>query len=332
MIRWVGLAVIAGSALLCAAAPAYRWSLPEGIAPPPVPPDNPMSDAKVALGRRLFYDADLSVDGTLACATCHEQRHGFAESEKTHGGVRGALGRRNVMTLANVGYLTPLTWADARQMQLEAQMATPMQGEHPVEMGMAGQETELVRRLSADKCYKQMFAGAFPETGGQISYATTVKAIASFERTLNSWNSPYDLANRGDATALPAAARAGEVLFKAKGCGECHSGPNFTDQRFHAIGPVRGDDHGEMEWTGHASDNGLFRTPSLRNVELSAPYLHDGHAPTLAAAILDHDSALPTLTPDDVYAIEAFLDSLTDKAFIANPALSLPREACGRPR
>ncbi len=111
-----------------------------------------MSAIKVELGRRLFYDADLSVDGTLSCASCHEQRRAFAEGNATHPGVRGALGRRNVMSLTNVGYLAPLTWADPGQIHLEGQVLAPVTGEHPVEMGMHGQEAEIARRLASDAC------------------------------------------------------------------------------------------------------------------------------------------------------------------------------------
>jgi cytochrome c peroxidase len=334
MIRWAGAAVILGATLLCAAAtePAYRWTLPKGIAPPPVPADNLMSEAKVALGRRLFYDGDLSIDGTLSCATCHEQRHGFAEGEATHGGVKGAAGRRNVMTLANIGYLAPLTWADSSQKTLESQVMTPLMGEHPVEMGMAGQQDEVIRRLTADRCYSQMFADAFPGAGGQITLARTTKALAAFERTLVSWNAPYDRAQRGERDAMSDAARRGQAVFQAKGCASCHSGPNFTDLRFHTIAPARNGDHGLVEKTGDRRDEAAFRTPSLRNADYSAPYLHNGQARTLAAAILAHDNVVMKLKPEDVFAIEPFLESLTDQTFLNDPNLALPRSICGQSR
>ena len=176
MSRLAIAALLMAAGLVCgAAAPAYRWDLPRGVPPPPVPADNPMSKAKVELGRRLFYDADLSVDGTLSCAACHEQHRAFTEGNATHPGVKGAPGRRNVPGLANVGYLAPLTWADPAQTTLERQVATPVTGEHPVEMGMHGQEAEIVRRLAADACYREMFAAAFPETKGEISFAATAK-------------------------------------------------------------------------------------------------------------------------------------------------------------
>jgi len=251
MSRWAGAALIVAAGLACAAAAAagYDWRLPRGVAPPPVPAGNPMSAAKVELGRRLFYDADLSVDGTLSCASCHAQHRAFTEGNATHPGVKGAAGRRNVMGLANVAYLSPLTWADPAQTTLDAQVAVPVTGDHPVEMGMRGQEAELVRRLGADACYRAIFAAAFPETKGQITFASTANALGAFERTLLSWNSPYDRHLRGDRPGLSSTAKRGEALFQAKGCSGCHSGPNFTDGRFHAIADPRGEDQGLAEKT-----------------------------------------------------------------------------------
>jgi cytochrome c peroxidase len=285
-----------------------------------------MSAAKVELGRRLFYDADLSRDGTLACANCHEQRHGFADSVASHPGVSGEPGRRNAPGLANVGYLSPLTWADPARTTLERQVAVPLFGTHPVEMGMQGQEGELVRRLSADACYRRMFAEAFPETGGAISFTTVAKALAAFQRTLLSFNSPYD------RRAMDAEALAGEALFKAKGCPACHSGPNFTDGRFHVISPRDDGDDGAFEMTGDAALKEAFRTPSLRNVAVSAPYLHDGSAQTLRFAIFSHDEAAAGLTQDEATSLEAFLETLTDETFVTDPRFALPTSFCGKPR
>jgi cytochrome c peroxidase len=327
MRRGLAAALWVIAALGCvAAAPAFDWRLPRGVAPPPVPADNPMSAAKVELGRRLFYDADLSVDGTLSCASCHEQRRAFTEGNATHPGVQGAVGRRNVMSLTNVGYLSPLTWADPGQTRLEGQVLVPVTGEHPVEMGMHGQEAEIARRLANDACYRTMFAAAFPETRGEVSLASASKAIVAFERTLISWNSPYD------RHALSDDARRGEVLFRETGCASCHSGSNFTDVRFHAIAEIRGDDAGAFEKTGSNADRGVFRTPSLRNVELSGPYLHDGAAKTLRVAIFRHDAIAEALSQDDITEIEAFLLSLTDRRFVNDERFSLPRTFCGKAR
>jgi cytochrome c peroxidase len=334
MSRWpVAAALAAAAGLAClAAAPAYDWRLPRGVSPPPVPAGNPMSAAKVELGRRLFYDADLSVDGTLSCASCHEQNHGFTDGNATHSGVKGAPGRRNVMGLANVAYLAPLTWADPGQRTLEAQVGVPVAGEHPVEMGMHGQEAEIVRRLAADGCYRSMFATAFPERKGEISFASAADAIAAFERTLLAWNSPYDRFQRGDRRALTVDARRGAAVFQARGCASCHAGPNFTDGRFHAVEDPRGEDQGLAEKTGDPADRGRFRTPGLRNVALTRPYFHDGSARTLRVAIFMHSRAAEAVTQDDATDIESFLTSLTDTRLATDARYALPRRLCGRAR
>jgi cytochrome c peroxidase len=331
--------VIAAAALALAAAkapePAFRFDLPAGAAPPPVPPDNPMSAAKVELGRRLFYDADLSRDGTMSCGTCHEQRRAFTDGNATHPGVGEHPGRRNALGLANVGYLSPLTWADPTRRSLEDQMLVPLQGEHPVEMGMKGQETELARRLSADACYREMFRQAFPEHGGRIATGEVVQAIAAFERTLLSFDSPYDRARRGGvADALTPAAERGERLFFGEaGCASCHAGANFTDGRFHRLVPPAPGDRGVFEITGRAGDDGAFRTPSLRNAELTGPYLHDGSAASLEDAIRRHgpERTGALSRPQAMAEVIAFLDALTDRRFVSDPRFALPKTACGRP-
>ncbi|WP_420384131.1 cytochrome-c peroxidase [Novosphingobium sp.] len=314
--------LIAASAFLLGAGQAWEWHLPPGIAPPPVPADNPMRAAKVELGRRLFYDADLSRDGTMACATCHEQRHGFADGNATHGGVGGAAGRRNVPGLANVAWFSPLTSADAGQRTLEAQAGVPVMGTHPVEMGMAGAAAAIVTRLSHDDCYRTIFAQAFPESGGRIDFANVSRALASFERTLVSYGSAYD------RHALGPDARGGERTFR-RACAQCHAGARFTDLRFHRMGPIdrAAPDQGLVETSGREADRGLFRTPSLRNVAMSGPWWHDGSATTLDTAIARHKLALP---PQSAPGLIAFLRALDDRTFLTDPAFGLPATACGR--
>src|SRR5262249_25619968 len=263
----VAFAAMAGGAV--AESPSYIWKLPPGVMPPPVPADNPMSQAKVELGRRLFYDADLSLDGTTSCGTCHAQHRAFTEGNASRPGVGGVPGRRNVMALGNAAYFTPLTWADPAQHDLEAQMLVPLQGTHPIEMGMAGKDAELARRLSTDSCYQQMFAAAFPETKGRIDVGAVGKALASFERTLISYDQPYEQFNRG-AGARPDAAQSGLKLFASDHCASCQAGNNFTDLKFHNIGLYDADgkggyparDRGLIEVTQKADDEGAMRTPS----------------------------------------------------------------------
>ncbi len=314
----LGFIGLAAATLLAAASPTFRWLLPAGIAPPHVPLDNPMSDAKVALGRRLFYDADLSVDGTMACSTCHEQRHGFADPNRTHAGVHGEAGRRNVPGLANVAWRAPLTWANPRLATLEAQALVPLIGNAPTEMGMAGMDAELARRLRRDPCYRRMFKAAFPEAHGRIDRRNVVRALAAFQRTLVSFNAPVD---RGQAPA------AGAKIFAAK-CASCHSGHDFTDDRFHVLGSHGPADSGLQETTGKIEDAGSFRTPSLRNMTVTGPWLHDGSADTINEALLAH----PGYRREDTLALEGYLASLTDPGFLADPRFSYPDMACTGPR
>jgi cytochrome c peroxidase len=346
---FLGVALAMAAVAASAQAQTYVWHLPPSVAPPPVPADNPMSPAKVALGRRLFYDADLSRDGTTSCGTCHEQHRAFTEGNASHPGVGGVPGRRNVMALANAAYFTPLTWADPGQHGLEEQMLVPLQGTHPVEMGMAGEDAELATRLSADPCYRQMFTEAFPETKGHIDVAAMGNALASFERTLISYNAPYDQLRRGDQGALSDQARRGMALFSSLHCDSCHAGTNFTDLKFHNIGLYDADgkgayparDHGLIEITQKPADEGAIRTPSLRNVALTGPYMHDGSVKSLADAIRRHlegtsplkDAALRGVTANDadVGDLVAFLQSLADRGFVTNPDFALPKLACGKP-
>lgn len=311
--------------MLVAAGKPWHWDLPAGVAPPPVPADNPMSAAKVALGRRLFYDADLSADGTMACAACHEQKRGFADGNATRPGVHGDPGRRNVPGLANVGWLSPLTTADPALTRLEDQALVPLFGTQPVEMGMKGMESELPRRLGADACYRRMFARAFPAEKGRIDTGTVTAALAAFQRTLIARDSPYDRFRRGEA-ALPAEAQQGQQLFD-RHCTACHGGQDMTDLRYHGFDPADARDPGLIEKTGRAEDAGRFRTPSLRNVAVTGPWWHDGSARTMADAIRRHRLPLPEA---DLAPISIFLDHLTDTRFLTDPRFAMPDRACGK--
>lgn len=308
------------SGVVAARAPDWRWVLPTGVSAPQVPATNAMTAARVELGHRLFYDADLSIDGTMACAACHEQKHGFADGNRTRPGVHGDPGRRNVQGLANVGWYGPLTWADPRLTTLEAQVAVPVLGDHPVEMGMKGQEAEIPTRLGRDPCYVRMFASAFPAERGAIGMATVARAIAAFERTLISFGSPYD---RG---TLSEGGRRGTTLF-ARDCAGCHAGSHFTDGQFHRLEAPVAADRGMGEHTGRAEDDGRFRTPGLRNVALTAPYFHDGRAVGLGQAIDRHGVVIPVA---DRTALIAFLEGLSDRDFITDPRFAMPDRACGK--
>lgn len=313
--------------LLLGASQPWNWTLPGGEDPPPVPIDNPMSMAKVELGRRLFYDADLSANGTLSCAGCHEQKRAFADGNRTRPGVHGEPGRRNVPGLANVGWLPRYTFADPGVVSLEGQVAVPLLGEHPVEMGMKGLEAELPRRLGGDACYRRMFERAFPEHDGRIDVGTVAAAIAAFERTLIALDSPYDRYRKGQDGALSQAARSGAAMFAEKGCAQCHAGRDLTDSGYHRLEHDTGADAGLIEATGSAADTGRFRTPSLRNVAVTGPWWHDGSAQSMEAAITRHGVLV---SQEDMGALIAFLDSLTDTAFLADPRHAMPDMACGK--
>ncbi len=350
--------------------PVFDWNIPEWLPPPFVPDDNPMTAAKVTLGRHLFYEKRLSRDGSQACATCHEQSKAFADGQRVGIGFDGTVGKRNPMGLANVGYMPVLTWANPNLKRLEQQALVPLFGDNPVEMGMGGHEALAFNRLGHDPLYVRLFAEAFPEQKGAISLATLTRALAAFERTLISANTPYDRYKYGrDESALSPAAKRGEDMFFSHRleCYHCHSGFNFSDNMRHArsgfaevgfhnngiynIGG-RGDypsgGQGLGEFTGRAEDTGRFRTPSLRNVALTAPYMHDGSMATLDD-VIDHysrggrhirtgphagdgkksplrDTLIvgPNLSKKEKADLKAFLESLTDPDFIRDPRFSNP--------
>lgn len=284
-------------------------------------------DAQVALGRRLFHDGDLSINGTLSCATCHDPRHAFADGVRAHPGAHGEPGLRNVPSLVNVGSFSPLTWGNASLTTLEQQAMVPIAGEDPVEMGMKGQEAELVRRLSTNPCYRKLFRAAFPVTRGRIDFISVSAALAAFQRTIVSHETAWDRAAAG-GSPLDAATVRGEALF-GRECAGCHAGREFTDLAFHRLpggptDPANGD-FGLARATGRQEDRGRFRTPSLRNVALTAPYLHDGSADTIAEAIARHGTAL---SPAETAEVETFLNALTDTAVGADPRYARPGKAC----
>jgi cytochrome c peroxidase len=282
---------------------AYVWNLPKGFPPPRVPDDNPMTNAKVELGRFLFYDMRLSGNETQSCATCHQQEKAFTDGAVTAVGSTGDVHPRNSMNLTNAAYNPTQTWVNPNLTTLEKQIIIPMFGEFPVELGMAGKEKELVQRLESDELYKKMFADAFPEEENPITVGNTVKALASFTRSLISFNSNYDrYVYERDKTALSDSARLGMNLFFSERfeCHHCHGGFNFTQSVDHAnlaspqiqfhntglynvggTGDYTDSSPGLFEFTRKEADKGKFRAPSLRNVAFTAPYMHDGSVETL---------------------------------------------------
>ncbi|WHO37261.1 cytochrome-c peroxidase [Sphingobium sp. AP49] len=332
--RLGGAAIIGAAALLAtglgAVRPTWRWpALPAGVAAPSIPADNGMSAAKVALGRRLFYDRALSADGSMACADCHQQEKGFADGLSTHRGVMGDMGVRNVPGLANVAWRSGLTWTEAGLSTLEQQAMVPMTGTKPVEMGLAQDDAGLARRIGADPCYRRMFAAAFPGAQGGVGFAEVTAALAVFQRTMISFGSAHD---RG---ALSPLAARGAAQFKAAGCADCHSGTDLTDSKTHYVGTSAPREADSAAYGGKPLPPGVepppeqFRTPSLRNVAVTGPWLHDGQSPTIESAIRRH--AAPMLADVDMPALLAFLDALTDHDFLNNAALARPPATCPIP-
>jgi cytochrome c peroxidase len=294
----------------------------------------------------LFYDADLSWDGAMSCATCHEQKRGFADANKTRAGFDGSPGERNIQALANLAWLNSLTWGGPHVDTLEHQALIPIEGFVPVEMGFGGKpEGALAQRLRDQACYPELFRAAFPERDGKIDMDTITLALAAFQRTLVSLDAPYDRWKRGDKAALTAQQARGAALFEEKQCASCHAGPHFTDaavagkkpaEAFHRLArPKDGKDAGLARITLKDEDAGKFRTPGLRNVALSAPYMHDGEVATLAEAVRHHYSADATdarlrlvLSDEEVGDLVAFLGALTDEGFVNNPKFARPPATC----
>jgi cytochrome c peroxidase len=338
----------------------FDWNLPPGFPRPAVPPDNPMSAAKVELGRRLFYDKRISVNGKEACATCHRQELAFTDGRARAQGTTGQLHPRSAMSLANVAYVPFLTWANPTVTSLEKQSLIPMLGEQPVELGLKGHEGHFLGLLRAEPIYRVLFSQAFPGENDRYTLVNVSKAIAAFERTIISVRSPYDRYRwGGDSAAISDAAKRGEILFfssERAGCFQCHAGWNFSagirfeggPSGFRGGGELPGffntgvsdyapPNRGLFEQTSKAADIGKFRVPSLRNIAITAPYMHDGSLATLDEVIehystggkFNHPNKSRIvrsfhLTNDERQDLIEFLKSLTDEELLHDPRLSDP--------
>ena len=352
-----------------AVASEYSWNLPEWTPRPIVPVDNPMTAEKVELGRHLFYEPRLSITGEYSCASCHKQSLAFTDGKPVGIGSTDEKHPRNSMSLANMAYNPVLTWANPLMTSLEDQALIPMFGEHPVEMGMVGKEQEMIAWMQQDPNYAQMFAEAFGQEQ-PVNVKNMTKALASFQRSLVSFKSPYDRYRyQGQQNAITAAAKRGERLFNSERteCFHCHGGINFSDSvkhenlsftevAFHNTGLYNIDGNGGYpvpntginEITHEAEDMGRFKVPTLRNIALTAPYMHDGSVATLRDAIAHYQAGGRTIPEGELAGIGsqnpyksefikgfeiseseindliAFLNSLTDEEFVTNPEYSDP--------
>ena len=323
----------------------YHLEEPEGFVRMVIPADNPLTVEGVTLGRRLFYDPILSADSSLSCATCHLPESSFAEPRAVSTGIAGRKGTRNALSLANVGYYYNGLFWDGRAGTLEEQAIHPVL--HFSEMGSDWKDVEA--RLQQHIEYPTLFRRAFGiESTSQIERGLVAKALAQFQRTLISSNAKFDQVQRGETSFTASERRGWEIFFDFPGelpaaeCGHCHADPLFSNLEFFNNGLDAAPDLGRHPSPGRSSvtkrrsDRGKFRTPTLRNIELTAPYMHDGRFKTLEE-VVDHyvsgghyaENVSPNVRPlalsqRDKTDLIAFLRTLTDSVFVNNPAFQNP--------
>ncbi len=333
-----GLGLIVLSVSACSGVPA---ALPLGTVPKGlditalvIPQNNPLTPEKVELGKMLYFDPRLSVDGTVSCATCHDPKRGWTDQEKVSEGIRQQKGVRNAPTVVNSAFMKIQFW-DGRAATLEEQALGPMI--NPVEMGNKNHD-EMVKHIQAVKGYEPLFMKVF---GTGPTKETISQAIAAFERTVLSGNSRYDRFLSGDKSALDEAEVRGMTIFLSKGkCVQCHSGPTFSDSQFHNLGVGMNKpnpDLGRVVFSKNKKDTGAFKTPPLRDIMKAAPYMHDGTQATLEEVIAFYNKggeknpyldALMTplnLTPEETTDLIRFLKALDGNPYPTVQEPTLPK-------
>ncbi len=348
---------------------AWQWHLPPDIPEPWVPSENPMSEEKFQLGRRLFYDKRLSSNASMACATCHLQKLAFTDGRATSPGVTGERGLRSAQSIANAAYHPTITWANVTLNKLEMQVPVPLMGENPVEMGLNDNNAKAVlARLASNPDYQQRFARSFPNYKQPVNLDNIANAIACFERGVLSFNAKFDQVKRGIASYTAQEKRGYDLFFSEKAqCSQCHSGFNFTEMTMQAQpavwspvyrntglynvdgkGAYPNNNQGLIGVSGKPADMGKFRVASLRNIEVTAPYMHDGTIATLEKVLEFYaaggrniesgphkgdgrknpfkDARLDKikLSKAEQVDIVAFLKTLTDHEFLTSPRFSDP--------
>ena len=349
--------------------------IPNHLGVPVVPASNPLTREKIELGRRLFYDQRLSANETQSCASCHLQSLAFADGEVAPLGSTGDQLVRNSQGLANVAYYSTFTWANNGLLTLETQIPIPIRNDNPTELGVSdGVLEEVLSRFESDEDYRERFKLAFREAEDDaVTFNKVVFALASFCRSLISAGSPYDRYLAGDTAALSESARRGLALFNGERleCFHCHRGANLTvayrdadtlpgsisypffNNGLYNVdgeGAYPAQDQGLFDLTFNPEHKGLFRPQGLRNIALTAPYMHDGSIATLRE-VIEHYAAGGRLIEEGPFAgdgrvsplksglvrgfslseqefadVLAFLESLTDTSFVENPAYANPFE------
>jgi cytochrome c peroxidase len=317
--------------ITCGGVPQLTPKVPPQLPPPVIskvgqalPPVNARATGgtpKIQLGRYLFYDKRISVNSTTSCATCHHQDLAFTDGRAQALGATGQLHPRSAMSLINLSDATAFNWNDPSVLSLEQQALKPMRSTNPVELGL--NEESFLKLISKDETYRPLFRQAFPQEPNPYSIANVTKAIAAFERTIKSTDSPWDRFHRdGEDAAISESAKRGEILFFLDGgpsCFRCHNGPNFTDFAYHNNG---------------LGVEGKFKTPTLRNIAVTAPYMHDGSIATLEKVVehyatggkSGHDQIMRgfQMNPQNRTDLVEFLKSLTDENLLHNPRYSNP--------
>jgi cytochrome c peroxidase len=363
------IAMLAAAAWWVSRQPAYEWQLPTDIPLPIVPADNLMTADKIELGRWLFYDTRLSGNKTMSCGTCHIQSLAFTDGKPSAIGSTGEIHPRSSMSLVNSAYASRLTWSNRLLDRLEDQALTPLLGDNPVEMGLGNEPDDFATLLRTEAKYRELTRRAFPNDTDPYSLLNGVRAISAFVRTIISFESAYDRYLRGDDGAMSEAAIRGIDLFFSERleCFHCHGGFNFTDSTTHANsnidrvgyhntglynldgnGAYPQDNTGLFDMTGDRQDMGRFKAPSLRNIAVTAPYMHDGSVATLGDAIEHYrrggrlieeganrgDGRLSPYKSESVRGFELsddeqrdlieFLESLTDPSVLSDERFSNP--------
>jgi len=313
---------------------AELYAVPAGLPPVVHPKDNPPTPEKIALGKQLYFDPRLSKDNTVSCATCHNPEKGWSDGEQFSTGVGGLKGGRNAPTVLNSAYFAFQFW-DGRAGSLEEQALGPIQ--NPVEMAMSLEDC--VKKLNGIAGYREQFQKVF---GTDVTAENLAKAIACYERTVLSGDAPYDRYKAGDFEAMSEAAQRGMDLFFGKArCSACHSGPNFTDNAFHNIGvgaAAKEWDRGREAISKLEGDRGAFKTPGLRDIARSAPYMHDGSMKTLEEVVkfynqggeandyLDEEIGKLNLTAEEEADLVTFLkEGLSSSKYPLHTAPELPK-------